>query len=151
MVVCRRISAVTLSRMGTSKGWPVITPDRGSRYLQLYQTQNTLTISTVLWVFGQGRGDSWSEDSHRANQVGWGFEPTACGALSLWGRELAFRNCGRGYGKTRDGEEAKVLPSWTETQRRKRHRLPAALETCYTHVRRRHGKVLGPCCPGAAH
>ena len=39
------------------KGWPVVTPVHGSRYLQLDQTQNTLTISTVLLcVFGLGKG-----------------------------------------------------------------------------------------------
>ena len=41
---------------------------------------------------------------------------------------------------TRDGEEAKVLQRWAAIQRRKRHRLPAALETCSTNVRRRHEK-----------
>ena len=57
---------------------------------------------------------SWSKDSHRANHVGWGFETTACGALSVWGHGLACGNDGRGYGKTRDGE-AKVLPRWAES------------------------------------
>ena len=92
-VVCRQISAVTLSRKGTRKGWLVITPNRGSRYLQLGQLQNTLTISTfvlhsfmLLGVFGAGRGGAWSEDSQRTNQVGWGFETTACEAFSLGGR-----------------------------------------------------------------
>ena len=56
-VVCRCISAVTLSRMIMKKGSPVITPDYGSRYLQLDQTQNRLIISIVLLcVFGTGKG-----------------------------------------------------------------------------------------------
>ena len=91
-VVCRQISAVTLSRKGTRKGWLVITPNRGSRYLQLGQLQNTLTISTfilhsfmLLGVFGAGRGGAWSEESQRTNQVGWGFETTVCGAFNLEG------------------------------------------------------------------
>ena len=85
-VVCRQISAVTLSRMGMRKGWLVITPNRGSRYLQLGQLQNTLTISTMLLgVFGPGRGGAWSEVSQRTNQVGWGFETTVCGAFNLEG------------------------------------------------------------------
>ena len=33
----------------------------------------------------------------------------------------------------------------------KRHRLPAALETCSTHIKRTPGKVLDQCCPGSAH
>ena len=43
-VVCRLISALTLPRMGTRKGWPVITPDCGSRYLQLdrYKTHSSV-------------------------------------------------------------------------------------------------------------
>ena len=56
-VVCRRISALTLPRMGRRKAWPVIPPDCSSRYLQLDQVQNTLISSTVLLcVFGSGRG-----------------------------------------------------------------------------------------------
>ena len=83
-VVCRRISALTLPRMGTRKGWPVITPDCGSRYLQLDQIQNMLISSTMLLcVFGPGRGGSWSKRSPRANHVGWGFETTASAALSV--------------------------------------------------------------------
>ena len=85
-VVCRQISAVTLSGMGMRKGWLVITPNCGSRYLQLGQLQNTFIISTMLLgVFGPGRGGAWSEVSQRTNQVGWGFETTACGALNLEG------------------------------------------------------------------
>ena len=49
-----------------------------------------------------------------------------------------------------DGEEAKVLQRRAETQRRKRHRLSAALESCSTHMRRTR-KVLDLCCPGSAH
>ena len=47
-VVCCCISALILPRMGTRKGWPVITPDCGSRYLQLHQIQNMLFSSTML-------------------------------------------------------------------------------------------------------
>ena len=58
-VVCHRISALILPRMGTRKGWPVITPDCGSRYLQLDQIQNMLISSTMLLcVFGPERGGS---------------------------------------------------------------------------------------------
>ena len=58
-VVCRCISALTLSRMGMRKGWPVITPDHSSRYLQLDQIQNMLISSTMLLcVFGPERGGS---------------------------------------------------------------------------------------------
>ena len=38
-VVAHCISAVTLSRMGVRKGWPVITQDLGSRNLQLDEIQ----------------------------------------------------------------------------------------------------------------
>ena len=38
-----------------------------------------------------------------------------------------------------------------ETQRRKWHREPAALEICSTHVIRGPGKFMGQCCPGSAH
>ena len=69
-VVCHRISALTLSRKGTRKGWPEITPDCGSRYLQLDKIQNTLISSTVFCVLGPGRGCSWFKDSHRANHMG---------------------------------------------------------------------------------
>ena len=69
-VVSRHISAMTLPRMGTRKGWPVITPDCGSRYLQLDKIQNTLISSTVFCVLGPGRGCSWFKDSHRANHMG---------------------------------------------------------------------------------
>ena len=57
---------------------------------------------------------SWSKDSHRANHVGWGFETTVCGALSVWGLGLSCGYGGRGYGKTQDGE-TKVLLRWAET------------------------------------
>ena len=50
-----------------------------------------------------------------------------------------------------DGEESKVLQRRAETRRRKRHRWPAVLETCSTHLERRPRNVLGQCCPGAAH
>ena len=63
----------------------------------------------LFYVFGWGRGSAWSEDSARTNQVGWVFKTTSCGALSLWGHELACGNGGCGYGRSRDGEEAKVL------------------------------------------
>lgn len=63
-------SAVTLSKMGMSKGWPVITLGRSSRNLKLGQIQNTLNISTkLLFLFGLVRGGALSEDSRRANQV----------------------------------------------------------------------------------
>ena len=123
------------------KGWSVITPDHGSRNLELDQIQNIFTISIVLMcVLGPGRGGSWSEDLPRANQVGWGFETTACEALGLWGLGLACGNGRCGYRMAQDGEEAKVLQRWAETHRRKRHRLPAVLETCSTNVRRRREK-----------
>ena len=88
----------------------MITLDRGSRNLQLDQIQNMLTTSTVLLcVFGLGRGGTRTVDSARANQEEWGFETTACGALNLWGCGPACGNGGRGYGRSRDGEEVKVL------------------------------------------
>ena len=51
----------------------------------------------------------WWEDSTRANQVGWGFETTACGPLSLWQSGAANGNVARGYGRTWVGEKAMVL------------------------------------------
>ena len=142
---------MTLSRVGTRKGWLVITPDHGSRYLQLGQLQNTLTITTMLLgVFGLGRGGAWSEDSQRANQVGWGFETPACGAFSLGGHGRPIEMVDVVMARPR---MARRLRSCRVEQipEEEEHRLPAALETCSTHVRRKTGKVLGQCCPGAAH
>ena len=74
-----------------------------------------------------GKRDSWSEGSLRAYQVGWDFETTAYGSLSLgehcWPVEMV--------------DVAMARPRMV-----RRLRLPAALETCSTHVRRT-GKVLG--------
>ena len=88
-----------------------------------------------------------SEDSCRATHGVWGFEATACGPLSLWQSGPANRNVGHGYGRTRDREEAKVLCRRAETRKRRRHRQPAALETCSTHVRMIHGKSPRPGLP----
>ena len=96
-------------------------------------------VVVCVWT---GKRGAWSEDSHRANQVGWGFETTACGTLSLLGYGPACGIGGRGYGRTQDGEKAKVLRRWAETQRRKRHRLPAALETQSTNLRKDPGMSL---------
>ena len=92
---------------------------------------------------------SWSKDSHRANHVGWGFETTACGALRVWGHGLASGNEGRGYGKIWDGE-AKVLPRWAESWRRKSHRLPAALEIVPHTCEKENWEGPGPVLPRSA-
>ena len=92
-VVCCCISALILPRMGTRKGWPVITPDCGSRYLQLDQIQNTLISSTVLLcVLGSGRG--FDGLSIHTEQIMWGealkplpVEPSVCGAMG-WPVEM---------------------------------------------------------------
>ena len=92
-VVSRHISALTLPRMGRRKGWPVITPDCGSRYLQLDQIQNTLISSTMLLcVLGSGRG--FHGLSIHTEQIMWGealkplpVEPSVCGAMG-WPVEM---------------------------------------------------------------
>ena len=59
--------------------WPRADAEMKTKY------KNTLTISTLLLcLFGPGRGVTWSEDSPRTNQMGWDFETTGYGALSLW-------------------------------------------------------------------
>ena len=86
-------------------------------------------VVVCVWT---GKRDSWSEGSLRAYQVGWDFETTAYGSLSLgehcWPVEMV--------------DVAMARPRMV-----RRLRLPAALETCSTHVRGRTGKVLGQCCP----
>lgn len=82
-----------------------------------------------------------------ANQVGWGFESTACRPLSLRQSGPADGNVAHGYGRTRGCEEAMVLCRRTETRRWRRHREPATLETYSTHVRRIPGRNPGPGLP----
>ena len=93
----------------------------------------------LLGVFGLGRGGAWSEDSQRANQVGWGFETPACGAFSLGGRGRPIEMVDVVMARPR---MARRLRSCRVEQipEEEGHRLPAALETCSTNVRRRHEK-----------
>jgi len=146
-VVCRLISALTLPRMGTRKGWPVITPDCGSRYLQLDQIQNTLISSTVLLcVLGSGRG--FHGLRIHTEQITWGgalkplpVEPSVCGAMG-WPLEM------RDVAMARSGMVR--LRSCRDGQRAEGERVIDCLlhwRLFHTHVKRRTGKVLGQCCP----
>ena len=78
--------------------------------MQLDQTEEHIPhfYCVILCVWTRWRV-GWWEDLPRANQVGWGFETTACEPLSLWQSGSAYGNVGRGYGRTQGSEETKVL------------------------------------------